>query len=252
MDAIEVKNLSFGYGAESLFSDVGFKIEQGDFAAVIGSNGTGKSTLLRVLLGELAPASGSIRLFGQDIAHFKGWTRIGYLAQAGRQSGLNFPATAEEIVRANLYRAIGPMRLPKKEHLERAQSALDTVGMRAYAKRLIGELSGGQQQRVMLARVLAGDPELMLLDEPTSGVDAKTVLSFYELLARLNREQGLTIVLVTHDINRAAGYVSKIFCLEEGSLVELQREQVEEELSHKHKHPERDGSKGGGGVGVHI
>ena len=251
MSVIEVKNLSFGYGGEMLFSDVGFQIEQGDFAAIIGSNGTGKSSLLHLLLGELAPATGSVRLFGKDLHHFKEWTRIGYLAQAGHQAGIHFPATAEEIVRANLYHAIGPLRLPNKDHLERAWRALETVGMRSYAGRLIGELSGGQQQRVMLARVLAGEPELMLLDEPTSGVDAKTVQSFYELLMRLNRESGITIVMVTHDINRAANYVSKVFCLEEGSLVELKMAQIAEELSHKHKHPERDGAEGGG-VGVHI
>jgi ABC-type Mn/Zn transport systems, ATPase component len=113
------------------------------------------------------------------------------------------------------------------------------VDMASYARRLIGELSGGQQQRVMLARVLVNDPEIMLLDEPTTGVDAQTAQSLYELLARLNRETGLTIMMATHDIGRAVNYVSRILCLEEGSLVELGKAQVHEELLHKHKHPAR-------------
>jgi zinc transport system ATP-binding protein len=103
-------------------------------------------------------------------------------------------------------------------------------------------LSGGQQQRVMLARVLAGQPEALLLDEPTSGVDSTTVDALYQLLARLNRERGMTIVMVTHDVSRASVLASRVMCLEEGSLVDLPPRQVEEELRHKHKHPgEEDG-----------
>jgi len=238
-DVMEVDNLSFTYGSEPIFAKIGFSVYRGDFAAIIGSNGAGKSTLLRLIIGELAPAAGSIRLFGQDIRQFKDWPRIGYLAQTGLQSAANFPATAEEIVKANLFSQIGLLRFPKKEHRAKTQRALELVDMASYARRLIGELSGGQQQRVMLARVLVNDPEIMLLDEPTTGVDAQTAQSLYELLARLNRETGLTIMMATHDIGRAVNYVSRILCLEEGSLVELGKAQVHEELLHKHKHPAR-------------
>jgi len=234
---IEVEDLSFSYGSEPVFTQISFSVYKGDFAAVIGSNGAGKSTLLRVILGELTPSGGNIRLFDQDIRQFGNWPKIGYVPQAGLQSSVNFPATAEEIVAANLFSQIGLFRFPKKEHREKTRSALELVGMEAYSKRLIGELSGGQQQRIMLARVLVNDPEIMLLDEPTTGVDARTVQSLYELLAQFNRETGLTIVMVTHDISRAANYVSRILCLEEGSLVELSKAQVETELSHRHKHP---------------
>ncbi len=193
------------------------------------------------MLNELTPVTGRIRLFGQDIRQFKNWPKIGYVPQNGLQSGVNFPATAEEIVKANLFSQIGLLRFPKKEHSDKTRRALELADMAAYSGRLIGELSGGQQQRVMLARVLVNDPELMLLDEPTTGVDAQTVQSLYELLSRLNRETGLTIVMVTHDIGRAASRVSRVLCLEEGSLVELDKAQVREELSHKHKHPIRGG-----------
>ncbi|MBE6905525.1 MAG: ABC transporter ATP-binding protein [Ruminococcaceae bacterium] len=236
-NVIEVENLSFGYGSEPIFTKIGFSISKGDFAAIIGSNGAGKSTLLRLMLGELSPLSGSLRLLGQNIRHFRDWPKIGYLPQNGLQASANFPATAREIVQANLFSQIGLLRFPKKEHREKAQRALELVGMADYSRRMIGELSGGQQQRVMLARVLVNAPEIMLLDEPTTCVDAQTVQSLYELLSQLNRETGLTIVMITHDIGRAESYVSRVLCLEEGSLVELDKTQVEEELSHKHKHP---------------
>jgi len=237
---IEAANLSFSYGNEPIFSKIDFSVCKGDFVAVTGANGAGKSTLLRLLLGELTPTTGSIRLFGEDIRHFKNWPKIGYVPQAGLHSGANFPATAEEIVQANLFSRIGLLRFPKKEHHAQTRRALELVGMAAYAKQLIGSLSGGQRQRVMLARVLVNNPELMLLDEPTTGVDAQNIQSLYTLLAHLNRETGLTVVMVTHDIGRAADYVSRILCLEEGSLMELAKAQIAEELAHKHKHPAQD------------
>lgn len=234
---IEVDNISFHYGNELIFSKIGFAINRGDFVAIIGANGTGKSTLLRLLLGELTPTTGSIRLFNQDIRQFKSWPQVGYVPQNGFSSGVTFPATAEEIVKANLFSQIGLLKFPKRQHHEKTMLALELVDMKAYAKRMIGNLSGGQQQRVMLARVMVNNPEVMILDEPTTGVDDKTVQSLYDLLTRLNKETGLTIVMVTHDIRRVSDYVSRILCLEEGSLVELDRAQIKEELSHRHKHP---------------
>ncbi len=235
--AIEAENLSFSYGNEPIFTKIGFSIYNGDFVAVIGSNGTGKSTLMRIMLGELAPTDGSIKLFNQDVSQFRDWTKVGYLPQSGLQSADSFPATAEEIVTANLFSQIGLLRFPKKEHRDKTRQTLELVGMEKHYKRMVSELSGGQRQRVMLARVLVNDPEIMFLDEPTTGVDAKTVESLYELLSYLNREKGLTIVMVTHDIGRASKYVSRVLCLEEGSIMELGKDQIAEELSHKHKHP---------------
>ncbi len=239
MNLIEVNDLTFSYGSEPVLYNVNFSVAKGDFLALIGSNGTGKSTLLRLLLRELTPASGTIRLFGEDIHHFKDWPKIGYVPQVGLRSVNDFPATVEEIVRANLFSQIGLFRFPQKEHFAKTQQALEMVGMEQYAKRMIGNLSGGQQQRVLLARVLVNDPELMFLDEPTSGVDANTVTSLYTLLGELNKKTGLTVVMVTHDLGRAARQVHRTLCLEEGTLVELDKAQVDEELRHKHKHPDR-------------
>ncbi|MDR2132778.1 MAG: ATP-binding cassette domain-containing protein [Clostridiales Family XIII bacterium] len=239
-EVIRADNLGFQYADTPVFSHVGFSLFAGDFAGVIGANGSGKSTLLRLLLGELGPASGGVSLFGRDVRRFDEWPRVGYLAQNGLSSGANFPATAEEIVTANLFSDIGFLRLPKKSHREKARKALARVGMEAFAGRMLGSLSGGQRQRVLLARVLVSEPELLLLDEPTNGVDAETVASLLALLSRLNREKGLTIMMVTHDIARAAECVSRVFCLEDGSMVELDKAQLREELSHKHKHPARE------------
>ncbi len=244
---LEVNNISFGYGSEPIFSEIGFSVCKGDFVSIIGANGSGKSTLLKLLLKELPPASGSIRLFDQDIAHFSDWPKIGYVPQNGFANGLGFPATAEEIVKLNLYPEIGLLKFPQKSHREKAKQALALVGMQGYEKRMIGNLSGGQQQRVLLAKVLVSNPQLMLLDEPTTGIDAKTVAALYELLATLNREQGLTVLIVTHDIAGILPYTSRNFCLEEGSLVELDKEQIEIEMRHKHKHPKKTRKEPEGG-----
>ncbi|MDR2770419.1 MAG: ABC transporter ATP-binding protein [Clostridiales Family XIII bacterium] len=254
-DAIYANNLCFRYGDEPIFSQIGFSLCAGDFAGVIGANGAGKSTLLRLILGELSPTAGELRLFERDVRRFDAWSRIGYLSQNGLSSGANFPATAEEIVTANLFSEIGFLRFTKKAHREKARAALAQVGMEAYAGRMLGSLSDGQRQRVLLARVLVSEPELLLLDEPTNGVDAETVASLLLLLSRLNREKGLTIVMVTHDIARAAEYLSRIFCLEDGSMVELDKAQLLEELSHKpagaaslRKGPENHGNHGNSGI----
>jgi zinc transport system ATP-binding protein len=235
-DVIRVDNLSFQYGEEPIFSQVGFSVYKGESVAFIGSNGAGKSTMLRLILGELTPLTGSVCLFGQDVRYFKDWIRIGYLAQNGTQAIGGFPATAEEIVTANLYSQIGFRPFPKKEHREKARDALRQVGMESYARHMIGALSGGQQQRVMLARVLVSLPELLLLDEPTVGVDTETVASLFDLLTRLNQEDAMTVIMITHDLARASERMSRILCLEDGTLVELDKAQIDMELTHKHKH----------------
>lgn len=218
---IEVEGLSFSYGNGMVLDNIGFSVFEGDFAGIIGSNGTGKSTLLKLLLGLLQPLSGSIRLLGEDIRLFKRWPEIGYVPQNAAVVNGNFPATAEEVVKANLFSQIGLMRFPKKQHVEKARHALEQVGMEQYAGRLIGNLSGGQQQRVMLARVLVNQPRVMLLDEPTTGVDAKSADSLYQLLERLNKESGLTIVMVTHDMARTSNYVNRKICMDDGVLEEM-------------------------------
>lgn len=148
----------------------------------------------------------------------------------------DFPASVEEVVLANLSGEIGLLRFPRQEHRERVRQALELVGMAGYGRRLIGALSGGQRQRVLLARALISRPEVMLLDEPTSGMDLQSGENFYRLLAGLNRDHGLTILMVGHDVDRVCSYVSTLYCLEEGTLAELTPGQVRRERAGLHRH----------------
>ena len=214
---LEVRDLTFSYenrlSGGSVLEGVSFSVGKGDFVGLIGSNGAGKSTLLKILLGLLTPDGGSVA-FSESRA------KVGYVEQnASRRSG--FPATAQELVLAGLYAQIGLMRFPKKEHRAKALEALKTVGMEAYAGRLISEMSGGQQQRVMIARVLAGNPSVLILDEPTTGVDDKSCDALYELLQKLNRERKLTILIVSHDLRKLSKCAGRLLILEDGAVREI-------------------------------
>ena len=237
VNLIEVNNLNFAYNGELILRDINFGVCSGDFVSLIGSNGAGKSTLIKLILGELEAKKGDLKIFGIAPKEFKKWYKVGYVPQKGLQSINSFPASAEEIVQANLFSQIGILRYPKKEHRLKTNHALELVGMSNYSKHLIGNLSGGQQQRILLARALVNDPEILILDEPTTGVDDSTIESFYNLIKNLNDNFGITIFIVTHDIERVSKYVSRTFCLEKGTLVELSKEEVIDELTHKHKHP---------------
>ena len=236
MMALEADRLSFSYGEVPVLSCASFGLPQGGFAALIGPNGAGKSTLLKLLLGELSPSSGAVRLLGQDTARFRNWRRLGYVPQDGLARHTDFPASVEEVVLANLSGEIGLFRFPRQEHRERVRQALELVGMAGYGRRLIGALSGGQRQRVLLARALISRPEVMLLDEPTSGMDLQSGENFYRLLAGLNRDHGLTILMVGHDVDRICSYVSTLYCLEEGTLAELTPGRVRRERAGLHRH----------------
>ncbi len=235
--AIEVKNLAFAYGQTPVFDHLDFSVEKGSFTALIGANGSGKSTLMKLLLGELRATEGSIVLFGEDIKDFELWKRIGYVSQEGLSRKVDFPASVMEVVLSSLYSEIGLFHLPGKREKELALKALDAVGWREYSRRLISELSGGQRQRVLIARALVSKPMLLILDEPSTGMDSDSLSSFYELLYNLNKKEGLTILMVSHDLDRISSYVSDIYCLDYGSVVHLTPEELKKERSHTHVHP---------------
>lgn len=234
---LQIEQIRFGYAHDPLFADVTFSVEHGDFVGIIGANGTGKSTLLKLILGIIPPSSGSIRILGQEISQFRGWQRVGYLAQGQVWTGRGFPATATEVVQADLNARLGMLRFPGKKQREKVADALELVGLRDKAHQLIGTLSGGQQQRVMLARVLVTEPDLMVLDEPSTGIDTRSAIDLYQILQTLNRDRGMTVVMVTHDIERVRSCLTRVLCLENGSLIELDQDQLADELVHKHKHP---------------
>ena len=239
MAVIQAENLSFNYGSQPILKNASFFVRRGEFISIIGLNGSGKSTLLKLILGELLPQKGEVRLFDTPSERFNDWHRLGYIPQAYSVLG-GFPATAEEIVIANLFSKIKLMRFAKKEHREMTREALRTVGMEDCAAQLIGNLSGGQQQRVMIARAIVHRPEVLILDEPTAGVDSAMSAALYELLKRLSEERQMTVLMVTHDTERVLEYSSRIICVEDGSLMELDKQSLRHELSHKHKHPVDD------------
>ena len=220
MDAIAVKELDFSYGTARILKNISFTVPEGRFAVLLGPNGAGKSTLLKLMLGELPVSGGQgrIELLGQKIRQFKDWREVSYVSQNGMASYQNFPASVAEVVQANLYAQIGRFRFAGRREKEQVRRVLAQVGMEDYAGRLIGRLSGGQQQRVLLARALVNEPRLLLLDEPTSGMDEDSTALFYQLLYRINRQQGVAVWIITHDRKRLAAYADDIWLLEDGSM----------------------------------
>lgn len=227
MNAIEIRGLTFSYGSAPVLEGVDLTVSRGRFAALIGDNGAGKSTLIKLLLGELplTGENGSLKLMGHDLRQFHDWKDVGYVPQNGMASYKDFPASVEEIVQANLYARIGMFRFAGKKEKEQVHRALCQVGMEPYRKRLIGKLSGGQQQRVLLARALVNKPQLLILDEPTSGVDERNTEEFYRLIRKFNREEGVTVFMVTHDRKRLQGLADDVWQLEDGGMNRIPNDQ---------------------------
>lgn len=234
---VEFDKVYFGYTSEYILKNISFSVNEGDFVSIIGSNGAGKSTILKLILGELNQNKGEIKIFGENIKKFNRWNDIGYLEQNAYYKILNFPATVYETVMSNLFCDIGLFKFPNKNHRAKVIKSLKLLGMEKYSNRAISKLSGGQIQRVFLARTLVANPKILILDEPTNGVDRETVDIIYNILSDLNKSKNISIIMVTHDIDIVSKISSKIFCFEEGNLMELDKEQLKLELSHKHKHP---------------
>lgn len=210
---IQIKNLSFRYERELVLQDINLTINKGSFLGIVGPNGSGKSTLLKLILGLIKIQTGEIQLFGKSMEEFKDWERIGFVSQKANSFNSGFPATVYEVVKSGLTKKIGLFHYMKKEDHQKVLNVLESVGLLKFKNRNIGELSGGQQQRVFIARALVSNPELLILDEPTVGVDAHHVQSFYEMLGSLNKKLGITMLLVTHDIGAITDKVTHVACL---------------------------------------
>ncbi|MCZ7399741.1 MAG: metal ABC transporter ATP-binding protein [Candidatus Methanoperedens sp.] len=210
---IEIVNLNFDHDGISVLEDINLVIERGDFLGIIGPNGSGKTTLLKIMLGLIKPKGGTVELFGVNIHHFKDWFRIGYVAQHAINFDMNFPLSVFEVVSMGRFSKKGLLRKLDKKDLQIIEDALEIVGMKGYKNKMIGELSGGEKQRVFIARALASEPELLILDEPTAGVDIRVQKEFYDFLERLNKERKITLVLVTHDIGTVTSRVGKLVCM---------------------------------------
>ena len=209
---VELEGVGVSYGEVRVLDGINLTVEPGDFLGIIGPNGSGKTTLLRVMLGLLEPQEGSVRLFGQPPPAFREWRRLGYVPQRAALDP-SLPVTVHEVVASGLVASLGLLQRIGRAQRTRVTDALARVGMEAHARARIGALSTGQQQRVLIARALCSDPELIILDEPTGGVDPEAQTSFYAMLQHLNREREVTLVLVSHDIGVVAKQVTKLACL---------------------------------------
>jgi zinc transport system ATP-binding protein len=211
---IRIQDVNFAYNPGTLvLKDITFDIHEGDFLGIIGPNGGGKSTLLKLLLGILPLQQGSIELFGQNLRYFKDWHLLGYVSQKATHFEKRFPATVWEIVAMGRTARRGLFKTLSEEDRAHTHKALEEAGMLHKKNTLLYELSGGEQQRVFIARALASNPRMLVLDEPTVGIDLKAQEQFYQLLQNLRQRKNLTIILVSHDIDVVATQASCFACL---------------------------------------
>ena len=214
-DVLTFEHVTFGYTAQPVVEDISFSVERGEFFALVGPNGGGKTTVLKLALGLLKPHHGTVSLWGAPVAHFTGWQRLAYVPQRIASMGSQFPGTVEEVASYGLYRGMDPLALLRSKPSQAVREALEIVGMWEHRDKRLVDLSMGQQQRVLIARALVKKPELVLLDEPTSGVDMPAQQQFHELLKELNQRMSLTIVLVSHDVGAVMQAATQIGCIAE-------------------------------------
>jgi len=211
---ISISGLSFRYQAGNVLNRISFDVEKKDYIGLVGPNGSGKTTLVKILLGLLKPMEGCISLFGEDASSFRDQRRIGYLPQKVPSLTPRFPATVREIVSLGI---LADKKFPKYLHKSdehRIDYALDLLDIRNIKDHFISEISGGQQQRVLLARAIVNKPELLILDEPTAALDPEMRERFFSMLERLNKDDDMTILIVTHDIGSIGKYASKLLYLD--------------------------------------
>jgi zinc transport system ATP-binding protein len=210
---IEFENVSFSYGKQPALNKATFSISENDFLGIIGPNGGGKTTIIKLILGFLSPDSGEVRLYGKTTGGSGELQKRGYVPQRASSFDQNFPATVFEVASMGRFAKIGMMRRLSRKDYAIVDDALATVDMLSMRDKRIGDLSGGQQQRVFIARALAAQPEILVLDEPLAGVDMASQHKFYELLRHLNKDMGLTIILVSHDVGMITKTVTKLACV---------------------------------------
>jgi zinc/manganese transport system ATP-binding protein/zinc transport system ATP-binding protein len=211
--AVEFSGVSSGYDGKPIFERLNLQITQGQFVGIVGPTGCGKTTLLKTILGTIDPFSGTVKVMGNSITKLLPGT-IGYVPQL-ETVDWNFPVTVEEVVIMGLYNRMGILPWPSKEEKATVRTLMRKLGIDDCAHHHIRNISGGQQQRTFLARALVGNPRLLVLDEPTAGIDIKTQHDVLHLMGELNRE-GMTIILTTHDLNSVAAHLPFVICFNKG------------------------------------
>lgn len=220
MKDIEVKDLVFSYGKDEILNKVSFDLNKGDFLTIQGENGSGKSTLIKLILKDLKKKSGQIKLFGVDIEDFDDYTKIGYVPQVNDANKLAFPVTGEEFVVLNLYKKFNIFNRPNKKCYKKVHDIFEILNIEDLLNIPFNQLSGGQAQKVMIARAMVNDPEILLLDEPTVGVDERSKRDFLKLLAHLNDKHKISILMISHEMDVVREFSKREIRLKNGRIVD--------------------------------
>ena len=210
---IRAEHIGLRRDGQDVLRDVNLEVGSGEILGIVGPNGGGKTSLLRILLGLDRASSGTVELFGVPLSQFHDWRRIGYIPQHAVGFDPAFPATVREVVLLGRVAPRGVFRWLDREDRETATWAIDLCGLVGLEDRRVGALSGGEKQRVFIAKALAARPGLLVMDEPTAGVDPESERRLYDLLGRLKGELGLTVVFVSHDLGVVSTRVDRVACL---------------------------------------
>lgn len=210
---LEIRNLNVVRGNERVIRDGNLKIIRGDYVGVVGPNGGGKSTLLQTIFNFIPRESGEIFIFGKSIDQFNEWSRVAYTPQNSISFDDQFPLTVRELVSLGRVRRSNLLRRLNKEDWQKVDEALDAMNISHLAEKRIGQLSGGQKQRAFVAKALALNPEFLILDEPTTGLDAESQESFYKTLSNVQEKYNTTIMVVSHDLSAVFCRMTKIVCV---------------------------------------
>lgn len=217
MAIIEIDRVSYSYEDRDVLQDVSVDFQERDFVGLVGSNGAGKTTLLKLIVGLLRPSAGEVRIFGTPPQKFKDWDKIGYVPQKNQFNPL-FPATVEEVVMTGMFSNKTLHKRVTRSHQQKCHDALEALGVQNLLRNRIGMLSGGQQQRVFLARALINNPSLLILDEPTIGIDAQTQKEFFHLIQHMHDHHQITFLMVTHDMELVRIYLGEKPLEQQGNL----------------------------------
>lgn len=213
-NVLEIKELSFTYDGLPVIDNLSLSVKKGSFIALAGPNGAGKTTLAKLILSLERPNSGTIKIFGESEKKNIPWKKIGYLAQRSNLSNPLFPARVREVVSMGL---LSSKKYPKKINKtdeNKIEETLSLLGILDLKNKSVNRLSGGQQQRVFLARALVNNPELLIMDEPSTALDPETRAGFFDLIKKLNQDKGITIIMITHDTAQAGQYADQLLYLD--------------------------------------
>lgn len=219
-EVYSLKDVSFGYEKQAVLENINMTIYSGDFVGIIGENGGGKTTLLRLLTGELKPDKGDLFFLGGRDFNPEKLKKIGYVPQIDPADRMSFPVSCREMVSLGLYSDRLPAFILTKEDRNKIDHALKHVGIENLANSNYHDLSGGQKQRVLIAKALVNNPEILILDEPTVGIDQKNKIQFYRIMDHMNKVHNITIIIVTHERPEEGIHWKKIFNLKEHALEE--------------------------------